>query len=83
MASLDIDVTTLSHEAGTIAATFNGVLVGTFSLEAFTEHADGRRSLSFNFPEVVRVKRDFTDEPVPYDGLTVCLLADEWATLTA
>jgi hypothetical protein len=83
MASLDVDVTTLSHEEGTISVTFNKVSVGTFSLDAFVEQADGSRRIAFNFPEIVSVKRDYTDEPVPYDGITIVLRADEWADLIA
>jgi hypothetical protein len=83
MASLDIDVTTLSHEVGLISATFNGVKVGEFSLDAFEELADGSRRIAFNFPEIVEVKREYADAPVGYDGITIVLRADEWADLTA
>lgn len=83
MASLDIDVTTLTHEAGLITATFNGVKVGEFTLDAFSELSDGSRRIAFNFPEIVKVNREYSDTPVPYDGITIVLRADEWVDLTA
>lgn len=83
MASLDIDVTTLSHEAGIITATFNEVKVGEFPLTVFDELPDGSRRIAFNFPEIVEVRREYADAPVPYDGITIVLRADEWASLLA
>jgi hypothetical protein len=83
MASLEIDVTTLSHENGTITVTFNEVKVGEFAHSDFTEQADGSRRIAFNFPENVSVKRDYEEKPVAYDGITIVLRADEWADLTA
>lgn len=83
MADIKIDVTTLIHEKGTIRVTFNEVEVGAFLLDAFSEQQDGRRIISFNFPQIVCVKRDYSDTPVPYDGLTISLLPQEWDVLIA
>ena len=83
MASLDIDVTTLTHEAGVITATFNKVKVGEFTLSDFSEQADGTRRIAFNVPVFVTVEWDYEDKPVPYDGITIVLRADEWADLIA
>lgn len=81
MASLKVDVTTLSCEGGVLTVLFNEVEVAKFQTSDLQADESGRVTLSVAFSQNIAVQREFLEAPVEYDAVTIVLSSKEWDEL--